>query len=93
MILQKYMKKKRSPDEIYENQQIKAIMDDEWLQILSKAGKGHPSEGQVPSFAFEQPRVEGGDAAQQELTTARRHRSHLPEPPAALGLGALAAQP
>ena len=31
MILQKYMKKKRSPDEIYENEQIKEIMDDEWV--------------------------------------------------------------
>ena len=56
------MKKRRVPPEIYDDQQIKAIMDGEWQewpsQGISRGWKTHRAEEQPLTIAFDPPLVE-----------------------------------
>ena len=56
------MKKVRAPKEIYDDQQIKAIMDGEWQewpsQGVSRGWKSHRADEQPLPIAFEPPHLE-----------------------------------
>jgi hypothetical protein len=60
--LQKYTKQKKRPGEIYDDSQIKEIMDEKWIEILverlaitKKMQSGKPSSQKFESEARESP--------------------------------------